>query len=154
MTSSSVQYTDRLSELVTVKSQVLEQLRDLARVQADVTQSCDPTELLSFLARKQPLMDLLAEVQSELAGYAADDPEARVWRTPEARVVCRAQSERCQLLLSEIVLLEKHSLDEMEGRREAIAFQLQNGRDAGAVIAAYHSTDGLQEGSLDLTSAG
>ncbi len=152
MTPSSLQHTERLTALTNAKVEVLEKLRDLARVQAEVTRSCDATELLNFLSRKQPLMDQLAAVQSELNVYSQDDPDQRQWRSSEARQSCRKQVERCQLVLSEIVLLEKQTLDEMIERRDAIASQLQNGRDATAAATAYRTSEYLVEGSLDLTS--
>jgi hypothetical protein len=133
---------------------VLEQLCELAKQQTTITQSGDATILLSFLSRKQPLMDRLEEIQEGLAIYAEDDPAQRQWRSPELRQTCRAASQRCQQLLSEIVLLEKQSLDEMSVRRDALAAQLQDGQDGSLASQAYRSTDALSEGSLDLTSAG
>lgn len=151
---TDVQYTDSLYTLMKSKVEVLEQLCELARQQATITQSGDATILLSFLSRKQPLMDRLMDLQSDLAVYTADDPAARLWRTPELRQTCRLASERCQHLLAEIVLLEKQSLDEMSDRRDALAAQLQDGRDGSAASQAYQASGALNEGCLDLTSAG
>lgn len=151
---TDVKYTDNLHALMAAKVEVLEQLCELARQQATITQSGDATILLSFLSRKQPLMDRLSDVQSQMAVYVDDDPTARVWRSPELRQACRADSEHCQQLLSEIVLLEKQSLDQMSERRDALAAQLQDGRDGSLAAQAYHSSAALAEGSLDLTSAG
>jgi hypothetical protein len=149
-----VMYTDNLHRLMAAKVEVLEQLCELAKQQTTITQSGDATILLSFLSRKQPLMDRLGEIQEDLSIYAADDPAQRQWRSPEVRRTCRADSQRCQQLLSEIVLLEKQSLDEMSMRRDALAAQLQDGQDGTQAAKAYHSVDALSEGSLDLTSAG
>lgn len=146
--------TDNLYALMTAKVEVLEQLCELAKQQATITQSGDATILLSFLSRKQPLMDRLGEIQADLTCFAHDDPEQRLWRTPELRLTCRAAAERCQQVLAEIVLLEKQSLDEMSMRREALAAQLQDGHDGTLAAQAYHSSDALSEGCLDLTSAG
>ena len=147
-----IEYTDRLAELVLAKVQTLEQLCELARQQSSITQTSDATLLLSFLARKQPLMDRLQEVQEALAEYQDDDPEARQWRSDEHRSACRAASDRCQQLLSEIVLLEKQSLDEMSERRDALAAQLQDTREASHAADVYHSADALAESSLDLSN--
>lgn len=147
-----VEYTDQLAELMLAKVQTLEQLCDLARQQASITQSGDATILLSFLARKQPLMDRLQELQEALAEYQDDDPEARVWQSDTHRLTCRAASDRCQQLLSEIVLLEKQSLDEMSERRDALAAQLQESREASHATNLYHSADALAESSLDLSN--
>lgn len=151
---TDVNYTDTLHALMAAKLEVLEQLCALAKQQATVTQSGDATILLSFLSRKQPLMDRLGELQGQLAIYVDDDPTARVWRSPELRQQCRVASEQSQQLLAEIVLLEKQSLDQMSERRDALAAQLQDGRDGKLAAQAYHSSTSLAEGSLDLTSAG
>lgn len=151
---TDVNYTDTLHALMAAKVEVLEQLCELAKQQATVTQSGDATILLSFLSRKQPLMDRLGELQAQLAVYVDDDPTARVWRSSELRQQCRTASEQSQQLLAEIVLLEKQSLDQMSERRDALAAQLQDGRDGKLAAQAYHSSASLAEGSLDLTSAG
>lgn len=151
---TDVQYTDNLFALMESKVEVLEQLCELARQQATITQSGDATILLSFLSRKQPLMDRLMEIQSGLSIYTTDDPATRVWRRTDLRQTCRLTSERCQRLLAEIVLLEKQSLDEMSDRRDALAAQLQDGRDGSLATQAYQASEALDEGSFDLTSAG
>lgn len=150
----SLDYTDKLHALVAAKVDVLQQLCELARQQSTITHVGDATLLLSFLSRKQPLMDQLAEVQADLAVYAADDPQTRVWRSTQLRQSCRAASDRCQQLLAEVVFLEKQSLDEMSSRRDALAAQLQDGRDGSFAASAYNSPYALVEGSLDITSAG
>lgn len=147
-----LEYTDNLHDLMANKVDVLEQLCELARQQSSVTGMGDADLLLSFLARKQPLMDRLAELQEGLSIYAHDDPEQRLWRTDQLRMICRTASDRCQLLLSEILLLEKQSLDEMSMRRDALAAHLQDGRDGSSASQAYHWADALNEGSLDLTA--
>lgn len=151
---TDVKTTENLHRLMVAKVEVLEQLCELARQQASITQSGDATILLSFLSRKQPLMDRLSEIQAGLGIYADDDPDQRVWRSPQLRQSCRAASQRCQHLLSEIVLLEKQSLDEMSLRRDALAAHLQDGQDGSLAAQAYHRADAITEGSLDLTSAG
>ena len=149
---SSLEYTDNLQALMAGKVDVLEQLCELARQQSAVTGVGDAALLLSFLARKQPLMDRLAELQEALQIYAHDEPEERRWRSAADRHTCRAASDRCQHLLAEIVLLEKQSLDEMSARRDALAAHLQDGRDGNSASQAYHMADSLDEGSLDLTA--
>ncbi|MCC6508351.1 MAG: hypothetical protein IT423_04540 [Pirellulaceae bacterium] len=149
---TDVEYTDNLAILMEAKMAVLEPLSELAKQQATITQTGDAEILLSFLARKQPLMDRLAELQSELAIYTHDDPAARVWRSAEHRSACRSASERCQNLLAEIVLLEKQSLDEMSQRRDAMAAQLQDGRDGNLAAQAYQAAGALEASSLDLSS--
>ncbi len=151
---ADVKYTDNLYALMMLKVEVLEQLCELAKLQTTICQTSDASILLGFLSRKQPLMDQLAEVQENLSIYTNDDPEQRVWRSSEQRQVCRDASVRCQNLLAEIVLLEKQSLDEMSMRREALAAQLQDDQDGSIAAQAYHSSNTLSEGSLDLTSAG
>ncbi len=147
-----VEYTDRLAELVLAKVQTLEQLCELARQQSAITQTGDATILLSFLARKQPLMDRLQEVQELLAEYEDDDPELRVWRSVDHRSARRVASDRCQSLLAEIVLLERQSLDEMSERRDALAAQLQDTGAARHAAGVYHSADAIAESTLDLSN--
>jgi len=151
---TDTEYTDNLFALMDAKVEVLDQLCDLAKQQANLTETGDPTLLLTFLARKQPLMDRLASIQDHLRIYTDDDPEQRVWRTESLRHDCRRSAQRCEQLLGAIVALEKQSLDDMSLRRDALAAHLQDGRDAVTAVEAYHSAELLSEGSFDLTSSG
>ncbi len=148
---TDVQYTDTLYTLMQCKVEVLEQLCELAKQQATITESGDATLLLSFLARKAPLMDRLSDLHDDLLVYSTDDPEARVWRSSKDRQACRDLSVQCQALLAEIVLLEKQSLDEMSMRRDALAAQLQDAGDGNLAAQAYQASGALEESSLDLT---
>lgn len=150
---TDTEYTDNLFALMNAKVEVLDQLCDLAKQQSTVTQTGDPTLLLTLLARKQPLMDRLASIQDQLQSYALDDPEQRVWRSSSLRQECRGVADRCEHLLGAIVGLEKQSLDDMSLRRDALAAHLQDGRDAVTAVEAYHSAELLSEGSFDLTSS-
>ncbi len=86
---TGVEYTDQLNQLMLAKVEILEQLCQLARQQSSITQTGDATILLSFLARKQPLMDRLTEVQARLSIYEHDDPRFACGATPTLRQSCR-----------------------------------------------------------------
>ncbi len=153
MTSDSLDYTARLRQLVDERLAILVSLRELADVQMQQASDADALMLMNVLARKQPLMDELSRIQDELAVYALDDPETRTWRTTAARLECRTVAERCEQLLREILQLEQLAIEQLSQRRDAIAVQLQDGRDGRTAHAAYFTNTMPDQSALDLSSS-
>jgi hypothetical protein len=144
--------TELLAELIGQKQQVLEQLRELARRQTDLVGEGDMTKLLSVLAAKQSRLNELQAVERRLDPFRHQEPDSRQWPSPDDRQRARQAAERCEALLSEIVLLEKHSQSDLIRRRDEAAARLQGTHSAAVARSAYVASPPLASGQLDLSS--
>jgi hypothetical protein len=134
-----VRPTERLFELIGRKHQVLTQLRDIGRRQMELVDGGDIAALLALLGAKQQLIAGLQTLEQELALYYAEDPDRRVWPSPQHRAACARQAAECNALLEEIVSLEKVGAERMTERRNDVAEQLQQAHAATQVRSAYEA---------------
>jgi hypothetical protein len=134
-----MQATERLAELIRNKHQVLLQLRELGLRQASLVASGDTASLLKLLAVKQQLIAALQGLERELSPCYEEDPDERVWPSPEQRAECARQATACNGILREIVSLEKSSAAIMTTRRNEVAQQLQQVHAAAHVRSAYEA---------------
>jgi len=131
--------TDQLAELIRRKHQILVRLRDVGRQQADLVGGGEIGALLKLLAGKQQLIVGLQDVERLLKPYYAENPEARVWRTPVERTECARLVTECNALLEEVVQLEKRGAEQMDARKNEVAEQLQQAHAAAHVRNAYQA---------------
>jgi hypothetical protein len=131
--------TDRLAELIGKKRQVLAQLRDVGQRQTDLINHGDTGSLLKLLAAKQQLISTLQGVERELTPFYGEDPDRRAWASQQHRAICAQQAGECNVLLEEIVQLEKHGAEMMTARRNEVAEQLQQAHAAAHVRSAYQA---------------
>jgi hypothetical protein len=131
--------TETLTELIRKKHQVLVQLRDVGRRQMDLATSGDVAALLALLGAKQQLIAGLQALERELSPYYAEDPDRRVWPSPQHRAGCARQAAECNALLEEIVAMEKQGAEKMTARRNKVAEQLQQAHAATQVASAYEA---------------
>ena len=131
--------TEQLAELIRRKHEVLMQLREVGGRQTELITSGDIASLLGLLATKQQLIATLQTLESELAPYYAEDPERRVWESPQDRADCAQRVSECNALLEEIVRLEKVGAEKMAARRNEVAKQLQDVHSATHVRSAYEA---------------
>jgi hypothetical protein len=131
--------TERLSELIANKHRVLTQLRDVGRRQMDLANAGEAAALLALLGAKQRLIAGLQTLEQELTLYYAEDPDHRVWPSPQHRAECARQAAECNALLEEVVAMEKLGAQEMIVRRNEVAEQLQQAHAATAVRSAYEA---------------
>jgi hypothetical protein len=134
-----MQSTEKLAELIERKHRVLVQLCDFGRRQADLVTSGDIAALLTLLGAKQQLITGLQKVEQELQPYYAENADRRAWSSPQARENCARQAAECNLLLEEIVRLEKLGAEKMAVRRNEVAEQLQQVHAATNVRSAYEA---------------
>jgi plasmid stabilization system protein ParE len=134
-----MQATEQLAELIRKKHQVLVQLLEIGRRQADLVSSGEITSLLKLLAGKQHLIVALQELERELKPYYAQHPDARAWRSPTDRVKCALLAGECNVLLEEIVTMEKQGAEQMDARKNEVAEQLQQVHVAAHVRNAYQA---------------
>ena len=151
MTSPQTLETDRLAELILQKYQVLKQLNDLARQQADLITHGDMSKLLTLLATKQRLLIQVQGLERSLNPFRQQDPEKRQWRTTQVRQQAAEAANRCEILLSEIMMIEQQSEAEMVKRRDSTEQQLQAVNRATHARHAYVQKSSRQPGRLDVT---
>lgn len=132
-----MQSTEILADLIRRKHQLLSQLRDVGGRQMELVAGGDTASLLKLLAAKQNLIATLQSVEREMAPFHAEDPDARVWRTPEDRAMCARQAAECNALLQEVLRMEKLSAETMTARRNEVAEKLQQVHVAAQVRTSY-----------------
>ncbi len=145
--------TQQLNALIERQCNILSALRVLALQQVECLGAEDGEMLLSMIARKQPLIEELLQIQTQLLPYRDQDPDQRTWQDDSTRECCKAMQARCEQLHQEIVRLESMALGELEMNRNAVAAQLQDCRDATLASSAYSADTVLSESSLDLTNS-
>jgi hypothetical protein len=131
--------TERLFELIGKKHQVLTQLRDIGRRQMELVTGGDIAALLALLGAKQQLIAGMQTLEQELALYYAEDPDRRVWPSPQHRATCARLAAECNSLLEEIVSMEKVGAERMTERRNEVAEQLQQAHAGTQVRSAYEA---------------
>jgi len=136
------------------KAQLLELLQRLGTAQLSLVGEGDMSRLLQVLASKDSLLAQLQLVERELDPFRDEDPERRVWATPELRNACKQDAARCASLLTEIVALEKQSEAEMTCRRDATAAQLQGLYGSQEAQGAYITSPITMPASYDLSMEG
>jgi len=134
-----MQSTEQLAELIRKKHQVLVQLREIGRHQANLVSSGEITALLKLLAAKQHLIVALQTLERELKPYYAENPDHRVWRSPADRTQCAQLASECNTMLEEIVAIEKQGAEQMDARKNEVAEQLQQAHAASHVRSAYQA---------------
>jgi hypothetical protein len=134
-----MQTTEQLTKLIEAKHQVLTQLREIGRRQADLITTGDVAALLKLLAVKQQLISTLQSLERELTPHYTQDPEHRLWPSQEDRASCAHMASECNSILDEIVRLEKQGADQMTVRRNDVAEQLKQVHVASQVRSAYEA---------------
>ncbi|TWT86529.1 FlgN protein [Pseudobythopirellula maris] len=129
--------TERLAAHVRDKRALLEQLLEVGRRQAELVASGDVATLLKLVGAKQRLIEALRRTEEGLALYRNDDPEQRVWASPEARAQCAAESALATRLLGQVVALEREHEQAMVARRDAVGAQLQQATTGSRATEAY-----------------
>ena len=133
--------TDNLAALIRKKHQILVQLREIGLRQQALAGEATP-ELLKLLGAKQHLISGLEMVERNLRPYHAEDPESREWRTPSDRAACAQQAQACQVLLGEVMELERQQEQRMAERRDQVASQLRQAGAARDAVGAYGKHQG------------
>ncbi len=134
-----MQATEQLAALIEQKHAVLLQLRAIGHRQTDLVAGGDIAALLKLLAVKQQLIARLQDLERGLKPHYAHDPERRAWSTPDKRAHCAKQASECNVLLEEIVRIEKLGAEKMNERKNEVAEQLQQVHAAAQVRSAYQA---------------
>ena len=150
--SSQLASTEHLLECMRQRRNLLLAIRKLTEAQQASTGGSDASVTLGILARKESLIDELLILHQQLQPFHVDVPEQRVWSSPQRRVECQQLSDEGKALLTEILLIEQATIEQLSVKRDAVAAQLQNGTDSILASSAYTAGDLLGESSLDLSN--
>ena len=131
--------TENLADLIAKRHHCLRQLDELGERQASLIESSDMTTLLKLISAKDQVIAALQAIESQLAPFHDQDPEARDWPSPERRAECAAQAAACQQLLQRIMARERSNEDLLTRKRDLVAQQLQSAQSAGAARGAYQA---------------
>jgi hypothetical protein len=140
--------TDRLSELIAAKLQVVELLSGLARRQLELAEQAEMTALLKVLSAKQTVLDQLQRLERQLDPYREQDPERRVWRSAALRQRCQQQMDQCGHVLNEVMVLEKQGEAALVRRRQVAALALEQVQSATDARSAYATPESLAAPSV------
>lgn len=143
-------YTENLLACMQKRLELLQALLALSEAQVAAASDSEVDATLGLLARKQLLLEELADVQTRLAPYMQDEPEQRVWSSSGRREQCQLLAAQGQQLLQTAMQLEQGVLDQMSSRRDAVAAQLQDGRDSILAHTAYKADSLLGASTLDI----
>jgi hypothetical protein len=135
----STQDTDLLFDLIQAKRECLLRLRDLGHKQRTLIDDADMTALLDLLTAKQKPITQLQRLERALDPFRRQDPERRVWRTPEMRQRCAEAIGQCETLLADVMNQEKYCEGALIRRRDEAARQLQSAHLAGQARQAYQA---------------
>jgi hypothetical protein len=139
-----------LSERIQQKHELLVQLRDIGLRQLELIAAGDMNQLLKVLAAKQRLLGVLQAVERSLDPFRGDDPDRRIWTSPEDRQRCANTARRCEALLRTIVGQERESESQMIVRRNDTALRLREIQHASDIRRAYADDTDLPVAQLDL----
>lgn len=143
--------TERLAELIDQKHRCLAQLRDIGSRQLETARKGEMELLMQLLATKQRLIDQMLRIEQQLKPFRDQDPERRVWATPQDRQRCATVSTECESLLATIVQQEKQSEQELVRRRDDAQVRLQGAHVASRVHNAYVTDAAPTRSAVDLT---
>lgn len=142
--------TDILAELIHRKLLCLLHLYEMGKRQMEFIDTGNITALLDLLAIKQRSLSDLQRLESGLDPFRHQDPEARLWRTPEDRARCAEQARQCEGLLAAVLEQERRGERLLIARREETARQLEGAHLARNARNAYMGPAKRPVGQLDL----
>lgn len=145
--------TERLFSLFEAKRMLLEDLRTIGISQSEAVDKQDIPELLILLGRKQGMIDRLMVIQQQMLDFQGEDPETRLWSSPERRRACQESKRVCDQWIQEILVMEQRASESMTAQRDAIAGQLLQSADSMRLARAYgfeERASADSDGSLSL----
>ncbi len=133
--------TNLLSRLITAKHSVIVELQAIVHQQVAAGNDPSMAHLNAAMHRKDALVDELLSLESQLDAFRTQDPEARVWESPEARQQCRQTEAECRRMLDEILAHERQAEATLIQRRNDTSHQLQQSSAARQARNAYRNAE-------------
>jgi len=129
--------SEHLFQLVGQKLERLEQLYAYSGNQRQYVETEDMEAILEILGAKQRLLIEIEGIDRRIAGYRVDDPEERVWPTPEMRAQCREKISQCDRLVRETLECDRIATERLTEKKSAAKQQLQQFVDTAHVQGVY-----------------
>ena len=76
-------------------------------------------------------------LQQRFVTFQDEDPELRIWSSPDRRKACQETKRTCDQWIQEILVMEQRAADEMTAQRDAVAGQLLQVSDSMRLSRAY-----------------
>lgn len=144
--------TDILTALVRQKLDCLQQLWRLGGQQNELIEGGEMSQLLKVLAAKQRLLNAMQAIEQKLNPFRDEDPQQRIWRSPQDRQRCADMISESEQLLGKIMEHEQQCEGQLRHRRDEAAQRLQGAHVASQARDAYSQHPPNATGNLDLSS--
>ncbi|TWU41937.1 flagellar export chaperone FlgN [Novipirellula artificiosorum] len=144
----------QLASLVDERHKILCDLVQLSQSQLEAIDAGRMNELMHLLSAKQPPLAKLASVSQQLHIAIGDDPEMRMWSSPQRRSECRKKNEQCEQMLAELMEMESSCETKLVTSRAEIEQRIQRSDGVKRANQSYRQSD-IQPscgGQLDLSS--
>lgn len=143
-----------LSQLIDQRWALLSQLLQMSERQIGAIQESRMTELMGILSEKQVPLNQLAELANRLRPAVENDPQTRVWDTPEQRDRCREQQEECERMHLELLAIEAQCETSLVQGRDRLRQELQRVDNVRQAVSGYGGQNLNLDtgGQLDLSS--
>ena len=146
--------SEQLVDLVSQRKVVLEMLVEISQRQLDAVHHGRMNELMGLLAEKQTPLARLRDLSQTLAIATPDDPEARVWGSPNDRAECQREHEQCEQMLRSLMEIEARCEQTLASSKEKLRQELQQTQTAQQAVSGYSEAElpSSSGGRLDLSS--
>lgn len=137
---SDLTATQQLFDLILEQRSILLELKHFAETQFQIVQQNELGKLVSLLATKQQAIQRLQEVDRRLNPFRDQDPESRIWSSPEQRDACRRMAKECPRLLADVMKLEQAAEEVLTQQREQVTQQVDQSSARSHAASAYLQT--------------
>lgn len=141
----------QLAELMNQRWSTLRELLEISDRQMTAIESGQMTELMRLLSEKQTPLNRLAEIAELIRDAADDDPEARLWDSPDSRNRCRQQQEECEQMHLELLAIEAECETALKKSRDTIQQNLEQVDSARQAANTYQTAAPTAGSRLDLS---
>jgi len=144
--------TDKFAKLILDKLSLVVEIKQLVDKQKRLIDESKTDDLISLLAVKQQVVRKLQGNDKQLEPFRDQDPEARLWPSPEARAESQNHAQLCEGVFLEVLEIEAYCEKAMSEFSEQTQRQLNGSVSARQATAAYQSFAPKQTSSIDFTS--
>lgn len=120
------------------------QLKSLADQQGQLIETGATEQLLSLLARRQGLIDMLGQCSAEISPYRARIGEIAEQADGKVSEQIKSLVQEVRSLLESIMEQDDRGRQNLAESRDAVSHQLKQAAGAGAAIHAYGPKAGIQ----------
>ncbi len=145
--------TARLATLVSQKRKLVFELHKLVIKQRQMVDAAE-VDFIPLLAIKQKVLEALNAVDRCMDPFRQQDPDRRLWTSPENREACRTQADQCEAVFRDVLEIENYCAQTMRRQQSMIQEQLQGSVTANHATRAYQQEANQPMNRFDLSSEG